>query len=192
MKQAKHRCSKKRGKPNQVNSVIPVYARVSTEDQKLDAQIEALSDVGAERLFSETISGATAKRPELQRMLDQLRDGDVMVVTKYDRLARSLRDVLDIVEGIKERVAGFRSLAEDIDTTTPAGELIFHVFASIAHFERRRIAERTSEDVAVARKQGRIIGRPLPLPYCRPESRSDTNARCGTPTAERDCQFVQG
>lgn len=131
------------------------YARVSTADQKLDAQIDALERVGAERLFSETISGATAKRPELQRMLDQLREGDVVVVTKYDRLARSLRDLLDIVEAIKERGAGFRSLAEDIDTTTPAGELIFHVFASIAHFELRRIAERTREGLAVARKQGR-------------------------------------
>lgn len=139
------------------------YARVSTVDQKLDAQLDALSDVGAERLFSETISGATAKRPELQRMLDQLREGDVVVVTKYDRLARSLRGLLDIVEAIKKRGAGFRSLAEDIDTTTPAGELIFHVFASIAHFERRRIAERTREGLAMARKQGRIGGRPPAL-----------------------------
>ena len=139
------------------------YARVSTTDQNLDAQLDVLSEAGAGRVFSETISGATAKRPELQRMLDQLRDGDVVVVTKYDRLARSLRDLLDIVEAIKERGAGFRSLAEDIDTTTPAGELIFHVFASIAHFERRRIAERTREGLAAARKRGRIGGRPPAL-----------------------------
>ena len=139
------------------------YARVSTTDQNLDAQLDALKDAGAERMFSETISGATAKRPELERMFDQLRDGDVVVVTKYDRLARSLRDLLDIVEAIKERGSGFRSLAEDIDTTTPAGELIFHVFASIAHFERRRIAERTREGLAAARKRGRIGGRPPAL-----------------------------
>lgn len=139
------------------------YARVSTTDQNLDAQLDALKEAGAGRVFSETISGATAKRPELQRMLDQLRDGDVVVVTKYDRLARSLRDLLDFVEAIKERGAGFRSLAEDIDTTTPAGELIFHVFASIAHFERRRIAERTREGLAAARKRGRIGGRPPAL-----------------------------
>lgn len=119
------------------------YARVSTTDQNLDAQTDALTAAGTERLFSERVSGAKAERPELDKMLDQLRDGDVVVVTKYDRLARSLRDLLDIVEAIKERGAGFRSLAEDIDTTTSAGELIFHVFASIAHFERRRIAERT-------------------------------------------------
>ena len=139
------------------------YARVSTTDQNLDAQLDALSEAGAGRVFSEMISGATVKRPELQRMLDQLRDGDVVVVTKYDRLARSLRDLLDIVEAIKERGAGFRSLAEDIDTTTPAGELIFHVFASIAHFERRRIAERTREGLDAARKRGRIGGRPPAL-----------------------------
>lgn len=146
------------------------YARVSTTDQNLDAQLDALQEAGAGRVFSETISGATAKRPELQRMLDQLRDGDVVVVTKYDRLARSLRDLLDIVEAIKERGAGFRSLAEDIDTTTPAGELIFHVFASIAHFERRRIAERTREGLAAARKRGRIGGRP---PALSPDQRAE-------------------
>jgi DNA invertase Pin-like site-specific DNA recombinase len=139
------------------------YARVSTTDQNLDAQTDALTAAGAERLFSERVSGAKAERPELDKMLDQLRDGDVVVVTKYDRLARSLRDLLDIVEVIKERGAGFRSLAEDIDTTTPAGELIFHVFASIAHFERRRIAERTREGLEAARKRGRIGGRPPAL-----------------------------
>lgn len=139
------------------------YARVSTTDQNLDAQTDALTAAGAERLFSERVSGAKAERPEMDKMLDQLRNGDVVVVTKYDRLARSLRDLLDIVEAIKERGAGFRSLAEDIDTTTPAGELIFHVFASIAHFERRRIAERTREGLEAARKRGRIGGRPPAL-----------------------------
>ncbi|WP_299552895.1 recombinase family protein [uncultured Tateyamaria sp.] len=116
--------------------MIIEYARVSTTDQNLDA----LTAAGAERLFSERVSEAKAELPELDKMLDQRRDGDVVVVTKYDRLARSLRDLLDIVEAIKERGAGFRSLAEDIDMTMPAGELIFRVFASIAHFERRRVA----------------------------------------------------
>ena len=139
------------------------YVRVSTTDQNLDAQLDALKKARAMRVFSETVSGAMAKRPELQRMLDQLRDGDVVVVKKYDRLARSLRDLLDIVEAIKARGAGFRSLAEDIDTTTPAGELIFHIFASIAHFESRRIAERTREGLEAARKRGRIGGRPPAL-----------------------------
>jgi DNA invertase Pin-like site-specific DNA recombinase len=139
------------------------YARVSTEDQNLDAQTDALMAAGAERIFADRISGAVRKRPELDRLLDQLRAGDVIVVTKYDRLARSLRDLLDIVETIKERGAGFRSLAEDIDTTTPAGRLIFHVFASIAQFERERISERTKEGLEAARKRGRIGGRPPAL-----------------------------
>lgn len=139
------------------------YARVSTDEQKLDAQTDALSAAGAQRIFAERISGAKRQRPELDRLLDQLRDGDVVVVTKYDRLARSLRDLLEIVELIGARGAGFRSLAEDIDTTTPAGRLIFHVFASIAQFERERISERTREGLEAAKKRGRVGGRPPAL-----------------------------
>lgn len=139
------------------------YARVSTNDQNLDAQLDALKAAGAARVFSDRISGSLRKRPELDRLLDQLRNGDVIVVTKYDRLARSLRDLLDIVEAIKVRGAGFRSLAEDIDTTTPAGRLVFHVFASIAQFERERISERTKEGLEAAKKRGRIGGRPPAL-----------------------------
>ena len=97
------------------------YARVSTDDQNLDAQTDALTAAGAGKVFADKISGSKRERPELDRMLDQLRDGDVVTVTKYDRLARSLKDLLEIVETIRERGAGFRSLAEDIDTTTPAG-----------------------------------------------------------------------
>ena len=139
------------------------YARVSTEGQNLDAQQDALQAAGTERLFSDRISGSLRQRPELDRLLDQLRAGDVVVVTKYDRLARSLRDLLDIVEAIQARGAGFRSLAEDIDTTTPAGRLVFHVFASIAQFERERISERTREGLEAARKRGRVGGRPPAL-----------------------------
>ena len=139
------------------------YARVSTDDQSLDSQTDALSAAGAEKVFADKISGSRRTRPELDRMLEQLRDGDVVTVTKYDRLARSLKDLLEIVEAIRERGAGFRSLAEDIDTTTPAGRLVFHVFASIAQFERERISERTREGLASARKRGRIGGRPPAL-----------------------------
>lgn len=106
------------------------YARVSTTDRNLEAQTDALTAAGAERFSSERVSGAKAELPELDKMLDQLRYGDVVAVTKYDRLARSLRDLLDIVEAIKERGAGLRALAEDHDKTTPARELIFHTFAS--------------------------------------------------------------
>ena len=139
------------------------YARISTDDQNLDSQTDALAAAGAEKVFVDKVSGSKRVRPALDRMLEQLRDGDVVIVTKYDRLARSLKDLLEIVEAIRERGAGFRSLAEDIDTTTPAGRLVFHVFASIAQFERERISERTREGLASARKRGRIGGRPPAL-----------------------------
>ena len=112
----------------------------------------------------DTINALYGPSEQPRRTLtDQLRDGDVVTVTKYDRLARSLKDLLQIVEAIRERGAGFRSLAEDIDTTTPAGRLVFHVFASIAQFERERISERTREGLEAARKRGRIGGRPPAL-----------------------------
>jgi DNA invertase Pin-like site-specific DNA recombinase len=139
------------------------YARVSTEDQNLDGQLDALKAAGAEKVFADKITGTARSRPELDRLLDQLRQGDVITVTKYDRLARSLRDLLDIVDTIQAQGAGFRSLAEDIDTTTPAGRLVFHVFASIAQFERERISERTKEGLEAARKRGRVGGRPPAL-----------------------------
>lgn len=139
------------------------YARISTDDQKLDAQLDVLNGAGAGRIFADQISGSKRQRPELNRMLEHLREGDIVMVTKYDRLARSLRDLLDIVQAIQGRGAGFRSLAEDIDTTTPAGRLIFHVFASIAQFERERISERTKEGLDAARKRGRVGGRPPAL-----------------------------
>ena len=139
------------------------YARVSTEDQNLDGQFDALKAAGAERIFADKITGMARSRPELDRLIDQLRQGDVITVTKYDRLARSLRDLLDIVDAIQAQGAGFRSLAEDIDTTTPAGRLVFHVFASIAQFERERISERTREGLEAARRRGRIGGRPPAL-----------------------------
>ncbi len=139
------------------------YARVSTKDQNLDGQRDALADAGAEKIFADTITGTARSRLELDQMMKELRDGDIVVVTKYDRLARSMKDLLEIVEQIQARGAGFRSLGEDIDTTTPAGRLIFHVFASIAQFERERIVERTKEGLEAARKRGRVGGRPPAL-----------------------------
>jgi DNA invertase Pin-like site-specific DNA recombinase len=139
------------------------YARISTTEQRLDSQQDALKASGVEKIFADTITGTARSRPQLDRMLDQLRPGDVVVVAKYDRLARSLKDLLEIVDQIQGRGAGFRSLAEDIDTTTPAGRLIFHVFASIAQFERERIAERTREGLEAARRRGRVGGRPPAL-----------------------------
>ncbi|CAM4256074.1 recombinase family protein [Palleronia rufa] len=139
------------------------YARVSTEGQNLEAQLEALAAAGVEKVFSEKVSGSKRTRLELDKLIDQLRPGDIVTVTKYDRLSRSLQDLLAIVAAIRAKGAGFRSLAEDIDTTTSAGRLVFHVFASIAQFERERISERTREGLAAARKVGRIGGRPPAL-----------------------------
>ncbi len=116
------------------------YARVSTDDQNLDAQTDALQAAGVERIFSEKITGSARNRPELAKLLDHLRSGDVIIVTKYDRLARSLRDLLDIVETIEKHNAGFRSLAEDIDTTTPAGRLTLRVVNGIVSLKESLVA----------------------------------------------------
>ena len=137
--------------------------KISTEDQNLDGQFDALKAAGAEKVFADKITSTARSRPELDRLLDQLRLGAVITVTKYDRLARSLRDRLDIVDTIQAHGAGFRPPAEDIDTTTPAGRLVFHVFASIAQFERERISGRTKEGLEAARKRGRVGGRPPAL-----------------------------
>ena len=136
------------------------YARVSTTDQNLYAQFDALKAAGAERIFYEKITGKTRARAELETMLQHARKDDVVVVTKLDRLARSLSDLIEIVTMLRERGVGFRSLGESIDTTTPTGRLIFHVFGSLAEFERERIVERTREGLAAARNRGRIGGRP--------------------------------
>ena len=141
------------------------YARVSTPEQHTEQQETALREEGCDRVFVDHgISGAAADRPELERLLDQLRDGDVVVVTKLDRLGRSLPQVLDIVETIEQRGAGLRSLAEsDIDTTSAAGKLVFRVFAVVAEFERDRLRERTLEGIARARAEGTHLGRPHSL-----------------------------
>ena len=137
------------------------YARVSTEDQNLETQLEALAEAGCERIYREKISGATRTRPELTRMLDNLRSGDIIVVWKLDRLARSTKDLLDITEAIQEAGAKFKSLSEPwADTTNHAGKLIMTVFAGIAEFERELIRERTHAGRVSARKRGVRFGRP--------------------------------
>ena len=148
------------------------YARVSTDDQSLDSQTGALSIAGAEKVLADSISGSRRVRPELDKMLGQFRDDDVVTLTKYDRLARSLKDLLEIVETIRGRGSGFRSLAGDFDTTTPTGRVLFHDFTFITQFERERIPERTREGLASARKRWRIGGRLLALfPAQRAEAR---------------------
>jgi DNA invertase Pin-like site-specific DNA recombinase len=136
------------------------YARVSKGDEQSNAvQAKALRNAGCDRIFEEAASGGRWDRPELHRMLDQLREGDVVVVWKLDRLSRSLKDVLHIMERIGAVSAGFRSLTEAIDTTTPAGRMMMQMVGSFAEFERAMIRERTSAGLAVARAEGRIGGR---------------------------------
>lgn len=136
------------------------YARVSKgDDQSNKAQARALADAGCERIFEEKAPGGRWDRPELHRMLDQLRQGDTVLVWKLDRLSRSLKDVLHIMEKIDAAGAGFRSLTEAIDTTTPPGRMMMQMIGSFAEFERAMIRERTSAGLAQARAEGRVGGR---------------------------------
>ncbi|KAA5607958.1 recombinase family protein [Rhodovastum atsumiense] len=136
------------------------YARVSKGDEQTNAlQVRALRAAGCRRLFEEAASGGRWDRPELHRLLDQLREGDVVVVWKLDRLSRSLKDVLHIMERIAGAGAGFRSLTESVDTTTPAGWMMMQMVGAFAEFERAMIRERTSAGLAAARAEGRVGGR---------------------------------
>jgi DNA invertase Pin-like site-specific DNA recombinase len=135
------------------------YARVSTDDQDTAAQVAALKAAGCERIYREKASGGRWDRPELHRLLDQLRKGDVLAVWRLDRLSRSLRDVLTIMERLGDAGAGFRSLTEAIDTTTPAGRMMMQMVGAFAEFERAMLRERTKAGLDVARHEGRIGGR---------------------------------
>ena len=140
------------------------YARVSTDDQDLTQQRAALQTIGCLRIYEEKVSGAKRDRPQLARLIDQLRANDVVTVTRLDRLARSTRDLLDIAERLQEAGAGIRSLAEPwADTTSPAGRMVLTVFAGIAEFERALITERTSTGRVAARARGVRFGRPPKL-----------------------------
>jgi DNA invertase Pin-like site-specific DNA recombinase len=139
------------------------YARVSTQDQHLDLQKDALLKAGCEKIFHDVASGAKTSRPGLDDALAYMREGDTLVVWKLDRLGRSLRHLIDVVNDLNERNIGFRSLQESIDTTTPGGKLIFHVFGALAEFERELIRERTFAGLHAARARGRLGGRPKAL-----------------------------
>ncbi|WP_297804147.1 recombinase family protein [uncultured Brevundimonas sp.] len=139
------------------------YARVSTHDQDPTLQRVALHEVGCEQVFEETASGAQRDRPELSAALAYMRKGDTLVVWKLDRLARSVRQLIETVEGLEARGVGFRSITENIDTTSPGGKLVFHLFAALAEFERGLIRERTLAGLASARALGRTGGRPRSL-----------------------------
>jgi DNA invertase Pin-like site-specific DNA recombinase len=136
------------------------YARVSTKGQLLDRQIAALEAAGCQRIFSDKKSGKNAEREELQKALDYLRPGDTLVVPSLDRLGRSIKDLIGIVGALREEGIGFRSLHESLDTTTPGGRLVFHVFAALAEFIRELIVQGTHEGLAAARARGERLGRP--------------------------------
>lgn len=135
------------------------YCRVSTEDQCLDLQLDALRHAECQTIYEEKASGKGTERPELEHALKALRHGDVFVVWRLDRLGRSLADLIRIVTGLEQRGIAFESLTEKIDTSSAAGKLIFHLFASLAEFERNLIKERTMAGLAAARSRGRQGGR---------------------------------
>ena len=139
------------------------YARVSTFEQNLALQKDALKAVGCEKIFEDHISGAASSRPGMNRAMEFLRKGDTLVVWRLDRLGRSLKHLIEVVSLLEERHIGFKSLQEAIDTTSSGGKLIFHIFGALAEFERNLIRERTIAGLSAARARGRKGGRPKAL-----------------------------
>ena len=139
------------------------YARVSTKDQSLDLQVDALRRAGCDKVYQEVVSGAKAERPVLDALLADLRPGDVLVIWKLDRLGRSLRHLVELASALLEKGVGLKSLNDPIDTTTSSGRLTFNLFASLAEFERDLIRERTQAGLTAARARGRLGGRPKGL-----------------------------
>ena len=137
------------------------YKRCSTQEQKLDRQTDILNQYGVDKIFEEKITGTKRDRQELNKMLEMLREGDIVVVTDLTRLSRSTKDLFEIVETINNNGAEIKSLKESwLDTTTPQGKLLFTIFAGLAQFERDLIADRTKEGLASAKKRGKVLGRP--------------------------------
>src|SRR5437763_3033203 len=136
------------------------YARVSTQDQTLNLQKNALEKIGCSKIFTDTASGAQTERKGLDEALAYVREGDSLVVWKLDRLGRSLKHLIETITALNNRNVGFQSITEHIDTTTSGGKLIFHIFGAFAEFERDIIRERTNAGLAAARAGGRFGGRP--------------------------------
>jgi DNA invertase Pin-like site-specific DNA recombinase len=139
------------------------YARVSTQDQTLNLQKDALEKIGCTKIFTDTISGAVTERKGLEEALNFAREGDTLVVWKLDRLGRSLKRLIETVTTLNNRGIGLKSLTENIDSTTSGGKLIFHIFGALAEFERDIIRERTQAGLMAARARGRLGGRPKAL-----------------------------
>jgi DNA invertase Pin-like site-specific DNA recombinase len=139
------------------------YARISTHDQTLALQKDALEKAECEKIFTDTVSGTKAERKGLREALSHLRTGDTLVVWRLDRLGRSLRHLIDTITTLAEQGVGFKSLTENIDTTTSGGKLVFHIFGALAEFEREIIKERTRAGLTSARSRGKVGGRPKAL-----------------------------
>jgi DNA invertase Pin-like site-specific DNA recombinase len=166
------------------------YARVSTDDQRLDLQRDALKAAGCTRIFADQgASGALARRPQLDAALDYLRAGDVLVVWRLDRLGRNLRHLIETVNDLAASGIGFMSITESIDTSTAAGELVFNIFGSLAQFERRLISERTIAGLAAARARGRMGGRPPAMTARQIALAREMYDRRGTTVAEIAATF---
>jgi DNA invertase Pin-like site-specific DNA recombinase len=146
-----------------IESMLIGYARVSTSDQTLNLQQDALEQIGCAKIFTDVISGAKAERKGLEEALAYVREGDTLVVWRLDRLGRSLKHLIEVVGDLDKRGIGFKSLTENIDTTTSGGKLIFHIFGALAEFERNLIRERTTAGLQAARARGRKGGRPKSL-----------------------------
>jgi DNA invertase Pin-like site-specific DNA recombinase len=156
------------------------YARVSSEDQNLDLQINALTEVGCERVFSEKLTGKVGDRPGLKEVLSHLRKGDALVVWKLDRLGRSVKNLIELVTQLESDGVQFRSLTEGIDTSTPAGRFFFHVMASLAQMERELIVERTQAGLKAARERGIVGGRKRSMTPSKVDA-AKTLMEAGTP-----------
>ncbi len=139
------------------------YARVSTDDQKLDLQKDALLKVGCEKIFDDHMSGAKAERPGLTKALDMCRGGDTLVIWRLDRLGRSIKNLIELAEVLDKRGIGLMSCQESIDTNTSGGKLLFHMFGALAEFERNLLIERTNAGLVAARARGKTGGRPKAL-----------------------------
>lgn len=167
------------------------YARVSTDDQDLSLQRDALTAAGCERLFTDIMSGAKAARPGLAESLEFCRPGDTLIVWRLDRLGRSLTNLIELMTQLGERGIGFRSLTEQIDTTTSGGKLVFHIFGALAEFERELIRERTRAGLAAARARGRQGGRPKKLDSERKVKMAQSLYNDGTHSIDDICRTLE-
>lgn len=143
-----------------IESMLVGYARVSTSDQTLNLQKDALEKIGCSQIFTDTASGAKAERIGLAQALSYVREGDTLVVWRLDRLGRSLKHLIETISKLNNRKIGFKSITENIDTTTSGGKLVFHIFGALAELERDIIKERTNAGLQAARARGRLGGRP--------------------------------